>query len=384
MTDKTKRALVIRLGAIGDCIIITPLIKYLHDIGWEVIVNTNDTGMQVLKNNPNISKFIFYPDNSVENHKLMEYFLNVFKKHDCTRMFNLTESLETKLVLHPSFPQYNFTKQERYELCNKNYYEYTFEHVGLDYRDALSMGINLIGDLYFETEEIDSMVEITSPYVDVFKILLPISGSGLNKIYPYWEEIFDNIYKYHKNFKIFTVGDETCRLIEAEKDYIIQCSGKWSIRQSLIAPRFMDLAIGTDTGVMHAAGTCDVPKILLLGHDTKENISKTFLGKTRVINSTVNCAPCFRLIYDSQVQCPRYESIGVGCLCMTGQWDYKTGGFIAGIHPDLVKSYILEEINSWEKQREGKRRKHENLKKKKSNKMQSVPYVEKSQDQIIV
>ena len=108
-------------------------------------------------------------------------------------------------------------------------------------------------------------------YKDNFKIYLPISGSGLSKIYPYWPYVLNDVYKVHKNIVVFTVGDTLCELIEhgqyLEAPYHVPESGKWSIRESMLASKFCDLFVGTDTGMTHAAGTWDIPKIILFGHD---------------------------------------------------------------------------------------------------------------------
>jgi ADP-heptose:LPS heptosyltransferase len=40
--------------------------------------------------------------------------------------------------------------------------------------------------------------------------------------------------------------------------------------------KFVDLVISPDTGVLHASGCYDTPKIGLLGHTTIENITKYF------------------------------------------------------------------------------------------------------------
>jgi ADP-heptose:LPS heptosyltransferase len=224
-----------------------------------------------------------------------------------------------------------------------NYYEHTFHFAEL-YPPIDSY---YVGDLYFTEEEEKEMEEEFYPFKSDFNIILPISGSGLNKVYPYWEEIFSNLYKKHKNIKVFTVGDDMCRLLEwgDTKVYVEERSAKWPVRKAMLATKYADLVVSTDTGILHAAGCFDTPKICILGHSTPENISKHFRGQVINLCSDVPCAPCFRIIYNSQIFCPRYEPIGSGCLCMTGLWDYHSGEFMSGIHPQAVENAILEVID---------------------------------------
>ena len=52
------RILIFRAAAFGDCLIITPVIRYLHQQGHELFLVTSNRGLEVFKNNPHISKLI--------------------------------------------------------------------------------------------------------------------------------------------------------------------------------------------------------------------------------------------------------------------------------------------------------------------------------------
>jgi len=334
-----KRALVIRYGAIGDMIITTALLRYLHKEGWEIFLNTSDQGMEILKHCPWITKLIHHPTNSIPMEALNEHWAKLREEYSPQRVFNLTESYEVSIVLHPSSPTYMMPKSVRKAWGDKNCYEMSLEYVGIN-----PDGMDLTPELHFKKQEIDSMKDFFKQYKNKFKVYLPISGSGINKIYPYWPEIINDVFTVHKDLVLFTVGDETCELIEYQWNapYIVPKSAQWTLREAMLASKFCDLVLATDTGMLHAAGSWDVPKIILYGHNTPEVVSKHFKGDITAIRSTVNCAPCFRLIYDSQVQCPRSEMLGAGCLCMTGIW--KNGECKYGLDPWLVRRVILDKI----------------------------------------
>lgn len=335
------RALIIRLGAIGDCIITTPLVRYLHEQGWEIYYNTSEEGVEILKHSPRIKKIIPHIRDSVPINRLADYWKKMAKEYDIDRTFNLTESIEVSIVCHPSQPVYMMPKEDRLKRCSKDEYEYTFKYVHLD-----STGVDLSPELHFTKDEEKKMETWMKKYKDNFKIYHPVSGSGLSKIYPYWQYILDDIFRVHKDIVLITVGDTICELIdnsyEITSPYVVPMSGKWSIRESMLASKYCDLVVGTDTGMMHASGVWDVPKVILFGHNDPNTVSRHFKGEVIPIQSTVNCSPCHRLIYNSQIQCPRYEPIGAGCICMTGIW--REGKMTAGIDPWLVRRKILKKI----------------------------------------
>ena len=68
-----KRALITRLGAYGDMLIITPVIKELKKHGYYVMVHTQQRGVEVLANNPNIDQILYHERNSVPGDKLPDY-----------------------------------------------------------------------------------------------------------------------------------------------------------------------------------------------------------------------------------------------------------------------------------------------------------------------
>ena len=49
----------------------------------------------------------------------------------------------------------------------------------------------------------------------------------------------------------------------------------------MILTKLVDLVISPDTGVLHASGAFDTPKIGLLGHTTIENITKKVMEKLK-------------------------------------------------------------------------------------------------------
>ena len=92
------RILVVRIGAFGDAIIVTPLLRYLVEQGHEVVFLGSDQSEQVLRCNPRISKFIMHERDSVRNDQLGEYFEKLRVEHQCDKLIDLCESIEVRLA----------------------------------------------------------------------------------------------------------------------------------------------------------------------------------------------------------------------------------------------------------------------------------------------
>jgi len=267
--------------------------------------------MEIFRNNPNIDKLIYHKRDSIPNDTLGEYFKKTQEDNKCDKMINLCESIETKLVLHPGDPQYQDSKEERRAKCNKNYYDFTLELGG--FPDVKGK----TGELFFAPHEEKQMQKFFKRYEGKFVILWGLSGSGRNKTY--WpvhaEYIWKKLLAQYEDVIIITVGDEPCRVLELKMGIrMVGLAGLWNIRQSMLATKYADLLISPDTGLLHAAGCFNKPKIGLFGHSTIENVTKYF-DNDYSIESQVACAPCFRLIYNAFVQCNLQEK-SFATVCM--------------------------------------------------------------------
>jgi ADP-heptose:LPS heptosyltransferase len=300
-----KKVLIVRYGAYGDMIIITPAIKKLKEEGYYVILNTNKRGKEIFANNPNVDEYIMH-DEEMAIDALHDHWEKLQKEVAPDRFINFGESIECNVALHPISPIYNYTKAERFALCNKNYYDVTEEWAGL--KDCQKLP-----ELYFTPSELEEAKTHIRP--GQFNILWQLSGSAKQKVYPWTDYVIGEILKNHKDIHIITTGDERCQLLESVEDKdITNLSGRIPVRIAMCLTGFVDLVISPDTGVLHASGCYPTPKIGLLGHTTRTNITKYFINDYS-LEANCACAPCMRLIYDHTVQCP-VEVITGAAFCM--------------------------------------------------------------------
>jgi ADP-heptose:LPS heptosyltransferase len=314
------RILIVRLGAYGDLVLTSPLIRHLAQQGHEIYYLTSERGIEVLKNNPRIKELIPHKKDSIPTDQLEPYFKKIANKYKCERIIDLCESIEVALSLHPRGPEYNLPKWERKARHERNFYEYTFEFAKESWE-----GVDLKPELFFYDDEIKKAKSYLRPG---FNLLVGMSGSGSNKAWPWTEALVGSIHQTYPDVHVITVGDERCQIIEPQGDHITNLSGKVNMRIAMCLTRYVDCVISPDTGLIHASGCYPTPKICLLGHNTKEVITKYFENDYSVEADPekAECAPCFRLIYNMALQCPTANlEAGGGAWCMT-----------YGVEPEIV------------------------------------------------
>jgi len=282
-----KKVLVIRYGAIGDHIFLTPVFPLLKRDGYHITMNTTEAGRNLLKLNPYIDEFLIHDSSIPANEELTRHWEKISQGYD--RVINFSESIEGSLSKVEWRDDYYKSKEERHAECNVNFYDHTLAWAGYPNNGER-------GQLHFSQLEHSFMRAYRKKYKKKFLVLWSLSGSSGHKTYPFTEYVARKFLEMNPDAMILTVGDPLCELLEWSHPQTKCYSGKWPIRQSMLATKYVDLVVSTDTGLIHAAGCYDTPKILLLSSTTEENLSKYFTNCTN-LSADVLCQPCHRLHY---------------------------------------------------------------------------------------
>jgi ADP-heptose:LPS heptosyltransferase len=322
-----RKVLVIRYGAIGDMVFCSPLPRLLKEQGYYVVMNVQPRGVTVLRYNPYVDEFWYQERNVILNYNLDKYWEMLSEGFD--RVINLSGSIEGSVLKHPEKPDY---KEPRTEECDENYYDRTMRLAGFPEQKGLR------GELYFTEEEENWAKEFLSKYKDNFKVLLVPAGSAFSKAWPWWPFVFNEMVLYRDIPELITIstGDDWGRLLDWEHPQHVKGTGKLSIRESMILTKYVDLVIGPDTGIIHAAGCYETPKICLLGQCSKNNLTKYWINDYS-IQSPAKCSPCYNLIY-SRDQCPRGKYTN-NCICMEE------------LKPELVIKEIKKIYKEWKREK---------------------------------
>jgi ADP-heptose:LPS heptosyltransferase len=295
-TTPDNSCLIVRYGAFGDAIQVTPIIRRVKEEGFFVVVQTSTRGGQILKNNPHIDRLEILEEGALQMQDLPGFWE---KSAQCYKRFiNLSGIVEQFLLKIKNQPGYDMPDKLRRMVCNVNYLEAYTLMAG--YEDVLPYETS---EIYFTTKEENWAKKVFEKIEATYLVLWSLAGSGWNKKYP-WGEMVQRIFlETHPNAAIITVGDESCKIIEWEHPRLIRMSGKTTMRQSCLLTKYVDLVVGAETGVLNAASCYDTPKIILLSHSSPENLTKYWQNVTN-LQPECDCSPCHKLVYVLE-ECPK-------------------------------------------------------------------------------
>jgi ADP-heptose:LPS heptosyltransferase len=297
-----KRACICRYGALGDMIMITPLIHQLHEDGYEVTMNISPYALPIIENNPYVSNLVIQEREMIPNPELGPYWDEWRKDYD--RYINLSESLEGRYLKVEGRRDFYTPKEWRIKTGEHNYYDATMRLGG--YPDAVGRR----GELYFTNAEERNCQRALAQYRNKFLVLWAMNGSSHHKVYPPMEIVVEDFLLRHPEAVIVTVGDGVTKL-NFEHQRLHSKIGEWGIRDSLLAAKCANLVIGPETMMTNAAGSLGTPTITLLSHSTHEALCKHWGENDYCLAPEgIACYPCFQLHYTKE-SCPiqRMENI---------------------------------------------------------------------------
>jgi len=318
-----KKVLLTRLGAIGDLVMLSPLLRLLKKDGYHVTLNMHKSSHLVVRRNPYVDEFLFH-DESIPNDKLQEHWDKLEKGYD--KFINLSGSIEEGLLAVEGQEDFNLSHEERHKRFNVNYYDRTMELGG--YPDA--KGFN--GELFFSKYEHSWAQKFRARHSNKFLVLWSLSGSSPHKTYPYAEYVAVAIQNTYPDIIMVTVGGIVEQMIEWKHPQTKNYCGEWNLWRSLIMTQYADLVVAPETGILNAAGCFETPKIAMLSHSSVENLTKYFKN-CDFITGDVKCTPCHRMMF-TWGPCEKNETTG-SPICM------------AAIKPEALYKLIEKRYINW-------------------------------------
>jgi len=300
-----KEALVIRYGAFGDMIWATPILKKLKEEGYYVVLNTSDVPAQIVREDPNIDEFLIQEGDAIPIEECEEYWDYIGQSFD--KVINLCGVVEDKLLRINGRTGYKWSHEKRHEVCNHNYADALMAKAGFpEIKGALP-------SLHFTLQEELAAKDFIKKLENKFVILWSLSGSSFHKVYPWAEEVATVLAELYDNIVIITVGDEMCKILEWNSPNTICKSGQFTIRQSMVLTKYVDLVVGSETGILNAASCYDTPKTIFLSHSSTENLTKYWKNCDSLTPRDCDCYPCHQLHFDDD--CPRGDFKKTAAKC---------------------------------------------------------------------
>jgi len=299
-TAGTKRACIVRYGAIGDALQLTPIIHQLHDDGYHVTLNISPYTEAVYRNNPYVNNIICQERNVIPNPDLGEYWDCWRKEYDL--YINLSESIEGKLLKVEGRNDFHTPSAWRRANCNINYHDQHMQLANLPHSKYV------LPELYFSRDEIKDIEYEIRPIKDKFKVVWALKGSSHHKQYPFFNEVAKVWLDKHPDSYILSVGGHESIPLQISHDRVVPLAGQWDIRKSFALVSKADLVIGPESAIVNGASCFDVPKICLLSHSSKDNLTRYWTNNYSLTPDTevAPCYPCHQLHYSLE-SCPLVE-----------------------------------------------------------------------------
>lgn len=297
-----KRVYLIRYGAYGDHLHMTPVLRAFKEEGWETTFEYNAKGLQIHAFNPWVDHHVFRePSRGLyenEEGACYEQYQRINRlKREYDRVVDFGGSLEKALIADEKSPDYFLSKEEREE----KFGQISFHDQSIKWANLPEKYHGRKVEVYFRHKEHERVKEIMGPIREKYPFLMmwSIAGSMWQKaIYPWAREVCDEFMTRHPDVFLFlTCGPEYAANCWSGPRVYNCVEKKHPFRQVLLMTRYINMLVTPETGIGIGAGAYGTPKIMLM---TAANL-KNIVGNDEndySLQSDAWCSPCHRAIYN--------------------------------------------------------------------------------------
>lgn len=293
-----NKILVIRYGTIGDTIFAGAFYRELRTAlpNAQIDILADKIASSVMKNNPYIDNMIFI-DGKLSH--LFKY-IKLFKNYD-TVFFLKNDNFFSKVAFLAKVKnRIGFDVRRNFALTVKVPYNNDKHEIDfyLDLLRAVNIPVNnSTPEIFFDDKLKEKMSEIL-PKSSCKRVMVQAFSrfDQKNWITEYWIEVI-NYLKNQLNCEIILSGGngdiEKYKKIleETGNEKIYNLCGKLSIEESMCLINYVDLFIGIDSGLIHAAAAINKPSILLNGPTSLVRWQPRS-DKCNVLSEHFPCSPC--------------------------------------------------------------------------------------------
>lgn len=298
-----KRALIIRMGAIGDAFVAASVLPGLKAQGYHITFNAHPSTKEVLKHDPHIDEWLIQDKDFVPNEVLGPYWNILSTRYD--RVVNLCESVEGLLLALPGRLNHGYSHEARRAIYDDiNYLEHTHNIAAVPHEFSNAK-------FHMTALEKEKATYLRGRMKGPV-IVWCVNGSSPHKVYP-WVQIVAAwlIQKTPAHLVMYAdPGPVGTGLVEGivktmkengvDMDRVHPIGGAWPIRKALSFAHMVDCVVGPETGPLNAVGMTNVPKVIYLSHSSARNLTAHWKNTTVLEpeSTKAHCYPCHRLHFD--------------------------------------------------------------------------------------
>jgi len=319
-------AAIARFGGVGDNLIAGSPLMALKKMGYMTEVITGDPNHVLYYHNPHIDKLSVkvtqrdLPQNDLPGWQ--KWFESRANEYDI--FIHASHSCEGRHALFKTMTSFWWSPEARRKLCAGSYLETVHDIAGVPYE---------FGPLFYSSDEERAYAMRTKQQTAGHFILWVLSGTRVDKVYPYAPMAIARIIREVKAPVVLMGGpsEKEQSMVTAIVDHVTLVNGTrdglhlayekgtnlcWPIRTSLAFAQVADLVVTPDTGTAWAVAFEPMPKIVMVSHASAENITKHWVNTTTLHadDTRVPCWPCHRLHDDPSTCKENKEQNGAACI----------------------------------------------------------------------
>lgn len=314
---KTQKILILKLGAIGDLVMLTPALRSLRCAYPDAVISflIGEEYKDVISGNTNINELIIARDFKRKKRSyvnIIKLLSKIKEKHFDTvinchtswlmNLFSFLTGAKMRIGFDINGGFLNTTTTNYDNLKDKHdakKYLELVKHVG-------GKPTTMKYDLYFSKKDDESVAKrLNTLDLGGKKLIGFVVGGGgdspfhLNRRWPIenWIELAKYISKRYPKLKILLIGDKDDYTISEEvknkTNNTINGCGLFSIKETMALMKRLKLLITTDTGPMHLAAPF-TKVIALFGPTSPEQFTPSPKEKHTVIQKDILCGPCYK------------------------------------------------------------------------------------------
>lgn len=293
--QETKRALIVRFGAIGDLLMASCVFDALKAEGFDIDFMGLRNADEIFVHDKRVRNIYCVPKQLSEKRKqLYEVWFPQYE-----RVIDFNEAVEGALLKREQSADYYWPDEQRRAQCNRSYLANHFSLAGLPLPAKYDTAFRPSDDERLGAEDV-----VSAPF-----ILWAIRGSAVHKWTPWADSVIARLLQAFPQHEIYLTGDDTSRRMAEQ---IVSSVSQWThnainrvklmlnhdLREVLTIAQYADLVIGPETGVLNSVATTDIPKVALLSHSSAVNLTNDWANCVALAPVNTPCYPCHRLHMD--------------------------------------------------------------------------------------
>lgn len=315
-----EKLLLIRFSSIGDIIFSTAVIEGIKRAApaCELHFLSLTDYAPLLRGHPSIDRLILV-DRPAGLDRLAQL-AERLEGEGYSRTIDLHDSLRSQILRH-------YMRSARWEVYRKprldrfllfamkwNRFPDDFE-LTEEYLDLLGLESGALPRLFVSSEEKRRGLSLLQRFGVSRPFVACVPGAAWrNKVWTRqgYRELFEMLERRDDGRAVVlgSAGDEICDEISHGLDTIVNLRGQTDLRMSLILLSLADVAIGADTGLIHAAEALGTPAVMITGPTSRETGANVRHPRSQQVFADVWCRPCSK---NGARRCIRSEQ-----FCLTG------------------------------------------------------------------